>query len=192
MSLVAFGVEQLPLVEDDQHRAAGGVDALGEALVLVGDALGGVDDEQGDVGLVDRGQGPHDREVLGAVVDLAAAAHAGGVDEADRPVVGVHDRVDRVARGAGHVVHHGAVVADEAVEQRGLADVGPADDRDGEDPVGFGVAGALAQRVLRRRLGLGRRAARLDELLDDPVEQVAGAAAVQGADTRTARRGRGS
>jgi hypothetical protein len=39
-------VEQLPLVEQHHDRAAGRVDALGEALVLAGDALGGVDHEQ--------------------------------------------------------------------------------------------------------------------------------------------------
>ena len=53
-----LGVEQLPLVEQHDDRAAGGVDPLGQALVLVGDALGGVDHEQRDVGLVDRPAGP--------------------------------------------------------------------------------------------------------------------------------------
>ena len=46
-------VEQLPLVEQHDDRAAGGVDTLGQALVLGGHALGGVDDEQRDVRLVD-------------------------------------------------------------------------------------------------------------------------------------------
>ena len=51
-------LEQLPLVEEHDHRAAGHVDALGQALVLVGDAFGGVDDEQRGVGAVDRLQRP--------------------------------------------------------------------------------------------------------------------------------------
>ena len=40
------GVEQLPLVQQHDDRAAGRVDPLGEALVLVGHALGRVDDQQ--------------------------------------------------------------------------------------------------------------------------------------------------
>ena len=97
------------------------VDALGEALVLVGDALGRVDHQQGDVGAVDRLERPDERVVLGALVDLRLAAHPGRVDEADRAVRRVHDRVDRVAGGAGHVVDHRPVLTDEPVEQRGLA-----------------------------------------------------------------------
>ena len=45
-----LGVEELPLVEQHDDRAAGDVDPLRQALVLRGDADGGVDDEEGDVG----------------------------------------------------------------------------------------------------------------------------------------------
>ena len=60
------------------------------------------------------------------------------------------------SRGAGEVVHDRAVVADEAVEQRGLADVRPTDDGDGED------------RVVDRGFGFFLR-----ERVDDRVEEVA-------------------
>ena len=96
----------------------------------MGDALGGVDDEQGDVGPVDGLQGPHQRVVLGALVDARLAAHAGGVDEADGPVGGLDDGVDGVAGRARQVVDDRALVADQPVEQRRLAHVGPADDGD--------------------------------------------------------------
>ena len=49
------------------------------------------------------------------------------------PSVGLDDGVDRVACGARHVVHDAAVVADQSVEQRRLADVGTTDDGDAED-----------------------------------------------------------
>ena len=62
------------------------------------------------------------------------AAHAGGVDEADRPGVGLDHRVDRVAGRAGHVVHDGTLLTDQPVEQRRLADVGPPDQGDRDDP----------------------------------------------------------
>ena len=169
-----LGVEQLPLVEHDDERAAGGVDPLGQALVLGGDPDGGVDDEQGDVGAVDRLQGPDERVVLGALVDLRPAAHPGGVDEPDGPVLGLHHRVDGVAGGARQVVDHRPLLADQAVEERRLADVGPADDGD--------------RRRCRRRSSSAsevvaprRRAssARLREAGDELVEEVAGPPAVQ-------------
>jgi hypothetical protein len=70
--------------------------------------------------------------------------------------------VDRVDGGAGDVVDDDALLAGELVEQRGLADVGLADDRD--------PARAADLRPLRRRLG---------QRGEDGVEQVAAAAAVQ-------------
>ena len=116
---------------------------------------------------------------------MRAAPHAGGVDEHDRPVLGLDERVDRVAGGARHVVHDRAVLADEPVEQRALADVGPADDRDtgrvaldgDRDDV------LLGPRVVVDDLQLGRHGL-VAEPLEHHVEQVAGAAAVQRAHRR--------
>ncbi len=78
----------------------------------------------------------HERVVLGAIVDLRPSPHARRVDEHDRAVLGLDHRVDRVACRARHVVHDGAVVADQTVEQRRLADVRPPDDRDAGDSSG--------------------------------------------------------
>ena len=164
----AFGVEQVPLVQHDDDRGAGGVDPLGEALVLVGHAVGGVDHEQRGVGAVDGLERADQAEVLGRLVDAAAAAHAGGVDEAQRAVVGLDDGVDGVARGARHVVDDRALVADQPVEQRRLPDVGAPDDRDREEVV---VVVVVAVEVV----GLG-------ELGDHVVEEVAAPPPVDGRD----------
>ena len=104
------------------------------------------------------------------VVDARLAPHARGVDEADRAVVGLDHRVDGVAGGAGQVVHDGALLADEPVEQRRLADVGAADDGDREHLVGQRPPASAAR---SSSASLGR------EVLDDRVEQVAGRPAVQ-------------
>ena len=77
----------------------------------------------------------HEAVVLGRLVDAALAPQSGGVDEAQRPVVGLDHRVDRVARRAGHVVHDRSLLPHDPVEERRLADVRPADDRDREDAV---------------------------------------------------------
>ena len=75
-------------------------------------------------------------------------------------------RVDRVARRAGNVGDDGALLAQQRVEERGLADVGLADER---------------QREFRSRLGgAGLRR----EPIDDRVEQIAGPLAVNRRDRK--------
>ena len=74
--------------------------------------------------------------------------------------------VDRVDRGAGGVVDDRPVLLGELVQQRGLADVGLADDRDTTRAADLGE---------RLQAGLGQRG-------EDGVEHVARAAAVQGGD----------
>ena len=115
----------------------------------MGDALGGVEHQQGDVGTVERPQRPHERVVLGALAASRAAAHPGGVDELDRPLVGLDQGVDGVAGRAGQVVHDGPLLAREAVEQGRLADVRAPDDGDGR---GRRVRPSL-RAPRRRRLG---------------------------------------
>ena len=92
----ALGVEQVPLVEQDHDRAARGVDPLGEALVLVSDTFGRIEDEQSHVGTVERSQCPHQRVVLRPLTASCPAAHPGGVDELDCSVVGLDHGVDGV------------------------------------------------------------------------------------------------
>ena len=84
-------------------------------------------------------------------------------------MIGLEDRVDRVAGGAGQVVHDHPLLADQAVEQGRLADVGPADERHREHLLAV-VGGELGL-----VLGFGQQ-------LDQGVEQVAGPEAVQRAD----------
>ena len=163
----ALGVGQVPLVEQHDHRATGRVDALGEALVLRGDTLGGVDDEDGDVGGVDGLQGSDDRVVLGAVLDLGASSHARGVDEADGAGLGLDDGVDGVARGSGHVVDDRVLAAGQPVEQRGLPHVGSTDDGH-RDLVGVALVDVVVDHLV---LGDGG---------EQGVEQVGRAAAVEG------------
>ena len=78
------------------------------------------------------------------------------------PPVPLEDRVDGVARRARHVGDDDALRADEGVQQRRLADVRAAEDRDAD------------------RLVADLRRALAGEQVDDAVEQVAGAVPVQG------------
>jgi hypothetical protein len=119
-----LGGDELPLVQHHDRRASGGRDSFGQPLVLTGGPVRGVDHQDRDVRPVEGVQAAQHRVGFEPRLGAGALAHAGRVDEAYQPDARLDDRVDRVARRAGHVVHDGALLADELVEERGLADVG--------------------------------------------------------------------
>jgi hypothetical protein len=92
---------------------------------------------------------------------LALAPDPGGVDQDERAVVAPKDGVDRVARRPRHVRDDHPLPPEQRVQERRLADVRAAEDRD-------------SHRVLARRLHPRARQPR-----DDLVEQLAGAVPVQ-------------
>ena len=125
--LAVAGGDQVPLVQHDHRRAARGPDPLGQPLVLVGGADGGVDDQQRDVGPLQGVEGAQHRVVLGPYSVRDGRRMPGRVDEAERPVGRLDHRVDGVPGGARQVVDDRPLLADQPVEQGGLAHVGPAD-----------------------------------------------------------------
>ena len=67
---------------------------------------------------------------LHRLLDLAAAAHAGGVDDGVFFPAALEVDVDAVARGARLIERDHALLAEYRVHQRGFADIGTAHDRD--------------------------------------------------------------
>ena len=113
--------------EDDRRGLA--AQPAGDLLVERGQAGAGVDQEQGGVGLADRGDGlrPHPAgQGLGILVLVA-----GGVDDPEFEAEQGRLALAPVAGHAGPVVDQRQLPADQPVEQGRLADIGPADDRDG-------------------------------------------------------------
>ena len=101
---------------------------LRELLVAGRDAGAGVDDEEHEVGLGDRGARLL-RDLAGdrmRVDDVDAA----GVDQQEVEPVPLRDQLLAVARRALRLVHHRLARRGEPVDQRRLADVREADDRD--------------------------------------------------------------
>ena len=116
------------LVGDDEHGLVGAPQDRRDLLVDGRDARRGVDDEQDDVGLLDREQ-----HLLadGGLEALGRARHEPArVHEVERAAVPLDVAVEAVARHAGLVVHDRVAALGEAVEERALAHVGPADDGD--------------------------------------------------------------
>ena len=125
----------------------GGVDPLGQPLVLVAHALVGVDHEERGVGTVDRLQRADQLKYsVGSSILLRRRMPA--VSTKRSGPSSVSTTVSTASRVVpGHVVDDRALVADDAVEQRRLADVGTPDDRDRED--------AVVRSTVERRRGSG-------------------------------------
>ena len=97
---------------------------------------------------------------------LLLLAHAGRVDGDERLAVALEAHVHAVARRAGHLADDHPLALGQAVDERALAGVAPADD------------GQLQGRVLRRRLQRFRRR----QPFGDQVEQLVAVAVLLGAD----------
>ena len=121
---------QVPLVDREDARLVLLGDVVGQLLVEPADALGGVEEQQDDVGPADRPLGAVDRVEVQALADLGLALHAGGVDGQERHAVELEMDVDRVAGGAGPLRDDHPLGVRQGVDEGRLAGVGPADHGD--------------------------------------------------------------
>ena len=127
--VVARGV--VDLVRDQEDGLARGAEDGGDLLVPGGHARAGVGQEQDDVGLLDglarlRRDRAHDRRPVGDV-------HASGIDEHEALAGPLALELLAVARHPGRLVDDRGAGLCQPVDERRLADVGEADDRDRSD-----------------------------------------------------------
>ena len=120
------GAPRLGLVGDEDHRLAGLAHHLGEGAVVGQDAGLGVDQEEDQVGFMNGYLGL--REHAAGQRGGGSILEAGGVDDVELQVVELRRMDAAVAGDTRRVVDQGQPASGEPVEQRGLADVGPADD----------------------------------------------------------------
>ncbi len=117
------------LVREHEHGLPGRSQRPGQILVARRDAGACVDDEQDEIGFLDRGARlPGDlrtEDVRRLVVDPAR------VDQEEVDTVPLAEQLLAVARDAGRLVHDGRPRLGQAVDQGRLADVREADDGDG-------------------------------------------------------------
>ena len=159
--------DAVPFVDGDQQRPAALQRKPQHARILFADAVVGIDHEDHDMGGVDGLQGLGDARLLDHILDLAATAHARGVDQGELAPVARERHEYAVAGGARHLARDHALFTDQPVDERRLADVGAADDGDADASIGCGVAID----------GLGRVPAR-----EDQIHQVTTAVAVRRSD----------
>ena len=120
------------LVRDEQDRLATAAELIGDVVLDRKDPRLRVDDEHDHVGLGDRGLGlaPDGRLHLAGLRIVETAR----VDERELAPAPIGGRVDTVSGGAGEVLDDRDTLADDAIEERRLPNVGPADN--GNDGAG--------------------------------------------------------
>ena len=138
---LSLGALVIDLVGGQHDGLLGGAKDLDDLLVDIGDADGGIDDEQHGVGDLDRDLGLS-RDALGETAGVGIPA--AGVDDGERTTVPDRVVVDAVAGDSGHVFDDGFAAADDAVDERGLADVGSTDH--GKDGYGLSHRMSLSAR----------------------------------------------
>src|SRR6185369_15155836 len=89
--------------------------------------------------------------------NLGLAAESAGIDEIDRRAVPVELLDDRITRDAGLVERDRAAAAEQAVEQRRLADVRPADDRNAHASAPVSEVGMNDPAILHRPISARKR-----------------------------------
>ena len=157
------------LGDGEHHRPAGTAQRAGDDEVGLGGAGLAVDHEQHEVGGGDRALGLRgDHRLQPAGVRLPAA----GVDEGEPPSVPECVVGDPVAGHARHVLHDGLAAAQDAVDQRRLADVGPADDRDDRRGRDFIRAAHRTRPVPARTSALSAFMTTSVDELDHPVDDL--------------------
>ena len=123
---------QVPFVDRDDDGAAFLLDQIGDALVLLLEGVLDVEQHDHDLGKAHRVERVGDRKLFQLLVDARAAAKAGGVVDAEFLPAPVEIDRDGVARDAGLRPGEQALLADQPVDQRRLAGVGPADNGDAD------------------------------------------------------------
>ena len=112
---------------DHQHDGHGDVpQPFGHGLVQRDGPLAAIDDEQHDLGGIDRRLNLV-LDLIGQVVDVFDA-HAAGIDQFGETAVEIDQMGDAVARDPGRGIDDGKPLAREPIEDARFAHVGPADD----------------------------------------------------------------
>ena len=130
--LAAFDIRciEIPFVDDEHHRLCLLHDRVGQLLVDAAHRLRGVEEEQHDVCPADAPL----RAVGGVEVDVGLAAlrppQARRVDGEKRVAVHVEPHIDRVAGRARHGAGNHPLLVGQTVDERALAHVPPAHDRE--------------------------------------------------------------
>ena len=128
----ALALHQIPFVDGEHDGAALALDQVGDAQILLLEPVLRIHHHHDDFGKAHRAQRVGDRELLELLLDPRAPAQARGVEHAKLAALPVDLDRDGIARGAGLRARQQALLAEQMIDQRRLAGIGPADDGDAD------------------------------------------------------------
>ena len=156
-----FGPVRVHLVDGDQHRFAAVAQARGCFAVQRHDALLDVHHKDDDVSCFDRELHLFERRLYDDIIRLfpAEQADAASIYEREGLPAPFHLGADAVARDARLIVHDSDAPTGDAIEQGGLADIGPADNgnQSGHDSTCLARVTRLAAASIAFMAGNGTR-----------------------------------
>jgi hypothetical protein len=121
-------LDAVPFVDGDDQRAPALQRDAQYACILLGDRVVGVQHHDHHVRLIDRLQRLGDTGALDDILHLRAAAHAGRIDQHEGAAIALERHQNAVTRGARFCAGDHPLIPDQAVDERRLADIRPADD----------------------------------------------------------------
>ena len=116
--------DQIPLVHDEDAGGSPFHGETGDLDVLLADPLLGIDQDERDVGPIDRLDGLDDGVFLQSKADAALPADSRGIDQKKFLPVAGEGGVDGVPRRPGDGVRDRPFVAEDPIDEGGLADIG--------------------------------------------------------------------
>lgn len=119
-------LDQIALVDDDQRRPPLGDDQVRDDQILPLQPGGAIDDDQHHLSIADGTNGIGPGKLFQAIVHAGAAPQAGGIEQPEPADVPAPVDGDGIAGDPGFRAGDQAIAPDQAVDQRRLADVGPA------------------------------------------------------------------
>ena len=122
ISLVS--VHRIPFIDCQHHRPARLQDVTSDVRVLVGHTLGGVKQEQSDIGGFNRLQGFDHREFFNGFKDFALSTQSCRVNQLKLLALAFKGNMDSVAGGAWQVEGHQALLAQPSIDQGRFAHIG--------------------------------------------------------------------
>ena len=131
---VRLAFDQIPFVDREHERPPLALDEIGDAQVLLLEPVLRVHHQHDDFGKAHRAQGVGHRELFELLLDARAAAQARGIEHAELASLPVNLHRNGIAGGARLGAGQQPLLAEQLVDQRRLAGVGPADDGDANGP----------------------------------------------------------
>ena len=90
----------------------------GNLLILLGNALRGINQHEHNIGTVDCAQRTHDAVALHRLIDLTTTAHTSRIDQHEFHAVLDEMRIDRITRRSGNITDDHALFTEQLIDDR--------------------------------------------------------------------------